>query len=64
MTRTVGLDLAILVLDDFAELWPLSEILKVEADVVRFSEVIQVARVKFEEVHGCHWPNGDHVGNW
>ena len=61
--RTIGLDLAVLVLDDFAESWPFGEVLKIEADVVGLSEVVEVARVELEQIHRRHGPNGDHVGD-
>ena len=53
---TVGFDLTVVAFDYFAEMWPLGEVFQIEADVVRLGEVIKIAWVEFQEVHGRHRP--------
>ena len=60
--HTVGVNLPILAFDDFAKLRPFCEVLEIEADVIGFCQVIQIARVEFEEISRGHRPYGGHVG--
>lgn len=55
MERTVCFDLPTFAFDDFAELRPLCEVLEVEADVVGFRQVVQIAWVEVEQVQRRHW---------
>lgn len=59
---TVGFYLACWPFDDFAEMGPFGEVFEVEADVVCLCQVVEVAGVEFEEVHGVHGAYGSHVG--
>jgi hypothetical protein len=43
-----------------AEMRPFGEVLQVKCDVVGLGEVVEVAGIEIEEVHGRHWPDGRH----
>lgn len=59
-SRTVAFNLAMAVFEHHAQLWPAHEIVEVEADVVSLCEVVQVAFVEVEQVHGLHGPERRH----
>lgn len=40
---------------------PLSKVAKVEVDVVRFCERIEVGGVEFENIHGVEGSDGSHI---
>lgn len=58
---TVCFDLPIVPFDNLAQLRPTGEIFEVESDIVRLSEIVQVAGVELEEVHRRHGTNGGHL---
>ena len=58
--RTIGFNLAIGALNNFTQLWPPGEVLQIEANVVCFSEVVQVARIELEQIHWGHRPERHH----
>ena len=59
--RTVSFNLAIGALDYFAQLWPPSKVLQVEANIIGLGQVVQVTRVKLQQIHWSHRPKGHHV---
>lgn len=58
--RTVSFNLAVGAFDDFAQMWPFCKVFEVEADVVGLSQVVQIARIELEQVHGSHGSNCRH----
>lgn len=56
---TICFDLPVAALDDFAEVRPFGEVVEVEANVVGFGQVVEVAGVEFEEVG---WGHGADIG--
>jgi hypothetical protein len=59
---TVRFNLTSLTFDDFAKRWPFGEVFEVEADVVSFCEVVEVAWIETQQVHGRHGPYERHDG--
>lgn len=47
----------------FAQVRPFGKVLEIEANVVRFRQVVEVAWVEFEQVHGAHGSDGRHSEN-
>ena len=45
---TVGFDLPVVAFDHFTQVWPLREVVKIEADVVGFCQVVEIATVEME----------------
>ena len=58
---TVSFDLATRTFNDFAKLRPFGEVFQVEADIIRFRQVVEVTRVDLQKIHWrhrpyrCHW---------
>lgn len=61
MRRAVAFYLPVNAFDDLAELRPFCEILEVEANVVGFSEVVEIGGGEFEEVVWAHGANCRHL---
>jgi hypothetical protein len=60
--RTVALNLTIVTFYNAAEVGPFRKIFEIKCHIIRFGEVIQVAGIEVEEVHGRHWADGRHGG--
>ena len=57
---TVGFYLAGRAFGDFAQVGPAGKVVEVEADVVGFGQVVEVAGVEVEEVDGGHGTDRRH----
>lgn len=44
-------------LNNPTQMRPFRQVFKVKSSIVRFGEVIEIASVEIEEVHGCHGPD-------
>ena len=57
MRHTICFNLTTVAFYDFAQLGPFRKVFKVEADIVGFCQVIEVAWVEFQEISWRHRPN-------
>lgn len=63
MSRTVSLNVPVNAFYHLTQLGPFCQIFHVEADVVRFREVVEVGGGDAEKVVGPHGPDRGHLGH-
>ena len=54
IVRTICFDATTVGLDCFTQIGPFGKVLEIESNVVGLSQVIEVARVKVQEIRWCH----------